>query len=98
MGDRNDQSYLDESMTPIMTPRKQEQVQMHTPNSYRPFEPSANKSCHLFIETDSQYERLMGQRSVTEVYGTKTKHIVERLRAQLAEKDLKVKVSTCSDP
>ena len=33
------------------------------------------------------------RRSATEVYGTKTKHIVESLRQELAEKDLKVKVS-----
>ena len=55
-----------------------------------PFEPSAERrSNHLYLETG-----LTGahhRRSITEVYGTKTKHIVERLRQDLLEKDLKVK-------
>ena len=56
-----------------------------------PFEPSERMSNHLYLETGnaSVYHR----RSVTEVYGTKTKHVVERLRQELAEKDFKVKVS-----
>ena len=90
---------------PMMTPMKAEEMQyqkqlqqqermkylgQQSQDRAIPFEPSARKSNHLYLETGlgSVYHR----RSVTEVYGIESKHIVERLRQELAEKDLKVKV------
>ena len=87
-----DRSYLDESMTPIVTPMKQNQARMLT-QSARPFSPSERLSNHLFVDNDSEMIQLNQRRTITEVYGTKAKHIVERLRTELGEKDLKVKVS-----
>ena len=66
---------------------------MHSQSAV-PFEPSDNwQSNNFFVESESQYDRFFGRRSITEVYGTKSKTQVERLRNELADKDLKVKVS-----
>ena len=52
-----DNSYLDESMTPLVTPMKQEQVRLLT-QSAQPFSPSERLSNHLFVDTETEIIQL----------------------------------------